>query len=63
MSKGKVIIILSGADSFQVEKPGGTVSEEETGFFMTELATPLQSILDAGYDVEVSFLDLSSRSF
>ncbi|KAJ3528147.1 hypothetical protein NMY22_g9532 [Coprinellus aureogranulatus] len=51
-TKGKILVILSDADSFQVEKPDGTISEEETGFFMTELATPLQSILDAGYDVE-----------
>ncbi|EAU81043.1 ThiJ/PfpI family protein [Coprinopsis cinerea okayama7 len=51
MSKGKILIILSGADSFAVEKPDGNVSEEKTGFFLTELATPLEKILDAGYDV------------
>lgn len=56
MSKGKVLIVLSDADSFSVEKADGNIKEEETGFFMTELATPLRSILDAGYDVEVSVL-------
>jgi hypothetical protein len=56
MSQGKVLIVLSDADSFSVEKADGNIKEEETGFFMTELATPLESILDAGYDVEASVL-------
>lgn len=53
MSKGKVLIILSDAHSFEVGKPDGHAVQEETGFFMTELATPLEAILDAGHDVEV----------
>ncbi|KAH6915668.1 ThiJ/PfpI family protein [Coprinopsis sp. MPI-PUGE-AT-0042] len=52
MSKGKILIILSGADSFTVEQADGNLTEEKTGFFLTELATPLEKILDAGYDVE-----------
>jgi hypothetical protein len=58
MSKGKILIILSGADTFTVEMADGNLTEEKTGFFLTELATPLEKILDAGYDVEVNFLAL-----
>ncbi|KAH9932156.1 ThiJ/PfpI family protein [Amylocystis lapponica] len=51
MSARKVLIILSDAHSFPVNKPDGTTTQEDTGFFLTELAKPLQKLLDAGYDV------------
>ncbi|CDO74872.1 hypothetical protein BN946_scf185004.g22 [Trametes cinnabarina] len=51
MSAGKVLIILSDSDKFPVHKPDGTISHEDTGVFLTELAKPLGQILDAGYDV------------
>ncbi|KAH9919429.1 ThiJ/PfpI family protein [Amylocystis lapponica] len=51
MSARKVLIILSDAHSFPVTKPDGTTTQEDTGFFLTELAKPLQKLLDAGYDV------------
>jgi hypothetical protein len=50
---GKVLIILSDAHSFTVKKPGDDVVEEETGFFLMELAKPLSKLLDAGYEVTV----------
>jgi hypothetical protein len=53
MSKGKVLIILSDAHSFPLKKADGTVVDEETGFFLMELAKPLSKILDAGYEVTV----------
>ncbi|EIW60745.1 ThiJ/PfpI family protein [Trametes versicolor FP-101664 SS1] len=52
MSTGKVLIILSDADKFAIRKQdGGSVSQEDTGVFLTELATPLGQLLDAGYEV------------
>ncbi|KAH9857703.1 ThiJ/PfpI family protein [Lenzites betulinus] len=51
MSAGKVLIILSDADKFALRKPDGSLAHEDTGVFLTELATPLGHILDAGYDV------------
>jgi hypothetical protein len=61
MSKGKVLIILSDAHSFPLKKADGTVVDEETGFFLMELAKPLSKILDAGYEVTVRTLALASR--
>jgi putative intracellular protease/amidase len=49
----KVLIILSDAHAFPLKKSDGTVVEEETGFFLMELAEPLAKILDAGYEVTV----------
>lgn len=57
MSAGKVLIILSDADKFAIRKQdGGSVSQEDTGVFLTELATPLGQLLDAGYEVVVRIL-------
>lgn len=53
MSAGKVLIILSDADSYPVKKPDGSTTNQETGVFLTELAKPLQKLLDAGYEVTV----------
>lgn len=50
----KVLIILSDAHAFPLQKKDGTVVEEETGFFLMELAKPLSKLLDAGYEVTVS---------
>lgn len=49
----KVLIILSDAHAFPLKKKDGTVVEEETGFFLMELAKPLTKLLDAGYEVTV----------
>lgn len=51
MSTRKVLIILSDGESYPVKKPDGSVTEQETGVFLTELAKPLQRLLDAGYEV------------
>lgn len=59
MSAGKVLIILSDADSYPVKKPDGSTTNQETGVFLTELAKPLQKLLDAGY--EVTFASPSGR--
>ncbi|KAI0695416.1 ThiJ/PfpI family protein [Cerioporus squamosus] len=48
---GKVLVILSDADKFPLQKSDGSVSHEDTGVFLTELAKPLGQILDAGYEV------------
>ncbi|KAI0747660.1 ThiJ/PfpI family protein [Daedaleopsis nitida] len=48
---GKVLIILSDANQFALKKPDGSLSHEDTGVFLTELAKPLGQILDAGYEV------------
>ncbi|KAI0713411.1 ThiJ/PfpI family protein [Earliella scabrosa] len=48
---GKVLIVLSDADKFAIQKPDGSVSQEDTGVFLTELAKPLEQILGAGYEV------------
>ena len=50
----KVLIILSDAHAFPLQKKDGTVVEEETGFFLMELAKPLSKLLDAGFEVTVS---------
>ncbi|PCH38483.1 ThiJ/PfpI protein [Wolfiporia cocos MD-104 SS10] len=51
MSAGKILIILSDADSYPVQKPDGSITNQETRFFLTELAKLLQKLLDFGYDV------------
>jgi len=53
MSTKKVLIILSDAHTFDVKMKDGTVKQEETGFFLMELAKPLKMLLDDGYEVEV----------
>ncbi|KAH7103442.1 ThiJ/PfpI family protein [Auriculariales sp. MPI-PUGE-AT-0066] len=47
----KVLIILSDASSFELRKPDGTTVDEESGFFLSELARPLARIIDSGYTV------------
>lgn len=53
MTARKVLIILSDADSFTVQKSDGTATQEETGVFLQELTKPLVQLLDAGYEVTV----------
>jgi hypothetical protein len=55
----RVLVIVSDADHFDLKKPDGSTSHEETGFFLQELTKPLQQILDAGYNVTVSVLNTS----
>ncbi|KAH9930894.1 class I glutamine amidotransferase-like protein [Fomitopsis serialis] len=51
MSTRRVLIILSDADSYPVHKQDGSTTDQETGVFLTELAKPLEKLLEAGYDV------------
>ncbi|KAH8102862.1 ThiJ/PfpI family protein [Cristinia sonorae] len=51
MVAGKILIILSDAHSFEVHKSDDTTSQEESGFFLSELAKPLIKLLDAQYAV------------
>jgi putative intracellular protease/amidase len=55
MAPKKVLIILSDAESFPMRKTRGSdsdkVVEQPSGFFLTELAKPLEKLLEAGYEV------------
>ncbi|KAJ6104704.1 class I glutamine amidotransferase-like protein [Penicillium sp. IBT 18751x] len=55
MPSKKVLIILSDANSFPLKKTSGPdagkVVDQPSGFFLQELAKPLQKILDAGHEV------------
>ncbi|KAJ5168528.1 uncharacterized protein N7482_004122 [Penicillium canariense] len=55
MPPKKVLIILSDAHSFPLKKTrgneAGKVVEQPSGFFLQELAKPLQKLLDAGHEV------------
>ncbi|EKM55898.1 uncharacterized protein PHACADRAFT_121897 [Phanerochaete carnosa HHB-10118-sp] len=48
---GKVLIILSDADSFPVKKKDGSIQQEESGVFLQELTKPLLRLLDSEYSV------------
>ncbi|GJE98145.1 class I glutamine amidotransferase-like protein [Phanerochaete sordida] len=48
---GKILIILSDADSFAIQKKDGTIQQEESGVFLQELTQPLLKLLDNGYSV------------
>lgn len=53
MTAKKVLIVMSDAHSFPLYNTGNeskTVSQD-SGYFLMELAKPLQKILDAGYEV------------
>lgn len=49
----KVLIIMSDASSFPLYNTGsdGKTIDQPSGYFLMELAKPLQSLLDAGYEV------------
>lgn len=55
MPPKKVLIILSDAHSFPLKKKRGSdagqVVDQPSGFFLHELAKPLQKLLDAGHEV------------
>lgn len=55
MPPKKVLIILSDAHSFPLKKTSGPDSgkivDQPAGFFLQELAKPLQKLLDAGHEV------------
>lgn len=50
MAHKKILIIMSDADSFPLQKGSDTVPKE-SGFFLMELAKPLSALLTAGYEV------------
>lgn len=60
MTTGKVLIILSDADYFDVQKKDGSLAREETGVFLQELTNPLQQLLEAGYSITVRTVCLST---
>ncbi|KAH8151449.1 uncharacterized protein LAJ45_04654 [Morchella importuna] len=47
----KVLIVLSGCHSIAIQKKDGSKIEQETGYFLKELAQPLQLLLDNDYSV------------
>lgn len=47
-AEGRILVIFSGKDYVSL-KGGGS---HPTGYFLSELATPLKSLLAAGYDIE-----------
>ncbi|EKG11995.1 ThiJ/PfpI [Macrophomina phaseolina MS6] len=47
----KVLIVVSDADSFPLKKSDGEVVQQPSGFFLMELAKPLDRLLNAGYEV------------
>ncbi|KAK4096206.1 class I glutamine amidotransferase-like protein [Parathielavia hyrcaniae] len=47
----KVLIVLSDASSFPLYKADGKTVSQDSGYFLMELAKPLQKILDAGCEV------------
>ncbi|KUI54873.1 Molecular chaperone Hsp31 and glyoxalase 3 [Cytospora mali] len=53
MAGKKILIILSDANSFPLHNTGvsGETRQQQSGFFLMELAKPLQKLLDAGYEV------------
>ncbi|KAL4787180.1 class I glutamine amidotransferase-like protein [Aspergillus varians] len=55
MPSKKILIILSDANSFPLKKArgegGSKTIDQPSGFFLMELAKPLQKLLDAGHEV------------
>jgi putative intracellular protease/amidase len=52
-STKKILIVVSDAHSFPLYNTGseGETLSQDSGYFLMELAKPLQKILDAGYEV------------
>jgi putative intracellular protease/amidase len=52
-SPKKILIVVSDAHSFPLYNTGneGKTVSQDSGYFLMELAKPLQKILDAGYEV------------
>jgi putative intracellular protease/amidase len=53
MAPKKVLIVMSDASSFPLHNVGseGKTIDQPSGYFLMELAKPLQGLLDAGYEV------------
>lgn len=53
MAAKKVLIVMSDAHSFPLYNTGseGKTVSQPSGYFLMELAKPLQKVLDAGYEV------------
>lgn len=55
MPSKKILIVLSDAHSFPLKEAGGydrgKMIDQPSGFFLQELAKPLQKLLDAGHEV------------
>ncbi|KAK8195835.1 hypothetical protein M8818_006986 [Zalaria obscura] len=55
MASKKVLIIVSDADHFPIQKTSGSDAgktvDQPSGYFLMELAKPLSKLLDAGYEV------------
>jgi putative intracellular protease/amidase len=53
MAAKKVLIVMSDAHSFPLYNTGsdGKTVSQDSGYFLMELAKPLQKVLDAGYEV------------
>ena len=53
MSPKKILVIVSDASSFPLYNTGssGATISQDSGYFLMELAKPLQKFLDAGYEV------------
>jgi putative intracellular protease/amidase len=53
MAAKKVLIIMSDASSFPLHNVGseGKTIDQPSGYFLMELAKPLQALLDSGYEV------------
>lgn len=58
MPSKKILIILSDAHTFPLKKTSGSdtgrIVQQPSGFFLRELAKPLQKLLDAGHEVTFS---------
>jgi len=52
MATNKILIILSDADSFPMKRSGtNETTSQPSGFFLHELAKPLDKLLEAGFEV------------
>lgn len=60
MPSKRILIVLSDANYFPLKKPAGSgegsssnskIVDQPSGFFLMELAKPLQKLLDAGHEV------------
>ncbi|KAF1950617.1 ThiJ/PfpI family protein [Byssothecium circinans] len=53
MALKKVLIVMSDASSFPLHNVGveGKTIQQPSGYFLMELAKPLQALLDSGYEV------------
>lgn len=56
-AKGKILVGMSSADYIRTSDN----KEHATGFFLKELGRPLIKLLEAGYNVEVSFFNVTLR--